>query len=655
MKHRKHARSFGLRSVEVSAFKRRGVRSSKGSLGKRAASHATDSTEQDYEKAPRKSLAHKTAVRMLLPVKTNHGIIRKTQVLTEQEPLEPLTQLETDENLREKAPKLPLPVQENHTAAQSLSQKYRQLQSVKQRIGALAAGIVEDPQERVAHLKELIALLRSGSPGFVPIVQRLAALTLLEIFRDVVPGYAIAEVAKNPNVRLKKETRALQGFEDALLRHYGQYVALLRKLLARNERKEPRSEIRSTLSAELAHVAARCVCGLLLAHPHFNLHDQLVALVVHCLGSADEELSRTACDTLQQLYRQDRLGEVSLVAVRRTKALLRSRGLKVHPRVLEPFLELRLREKIASQEKPDLKKARERLSKLSRREHKHHKRMQRLDAELREADAQESDVRRDRLQAQILEQLLWTYAHVLKQVPSRPQLKRLLQPVLRGVARFAHLVNLDFLEDLLQALSALLELLDFHEFPLCLQAAFALLSGEGKALNVDPQRFYVGLFQCLLASPVVDVESLLLCWQPMVADRCRSLPGTRLKALVKRLATLCLAHPRSLAPTLALGTLVRSEPRLQVLLDTTDVQGPFRPELPDPDHAGEAPLWELQLLRHHYQPNVAILGGTLASMGRLPPALARLAPLKVARKLEDPLEALPNKAARSRCKKTGVK
>lgn len=626
---------------------------SRSLLGKRSADD-TDYLEKTYEKSPRRSLAHDKKVKMLLPVKTGHGVVRKSQVIDDQQDdaLHQTDDSEEEDQSNSAAARLPDEPPQNlqpRTAAQQLSFQYSKLRELKQRMGTLACGIVEDPQERVTHLKELLAFLRAdGSSGLglgaEHLLRRLAALTLLEVFKDVVPGYAITGPTTTGNARLKKDTRALQSYEEALLRYYGQYVACLRKMLARHDRsgkkKSPEGGVRQRLTAQLAHVAGRCACGLLLAHPHFNLREQLVSLVVHCLGSEDEELSRTACHSLKQLYRQDRLGQATLEAVRKTRALLRARGLQVHPRVLEPFLDLKLKEEPQSQSAPNLKKVRERLRKLSRREHKHHKRLQKLEAQLRETEAQESEVQRDRLQGQILQQLLWTYAHVLKQVLQRPVIKPLLGPVLRGVSRFAHLVNLDFLEDLLGALSALLDQLGPREVPLCLQAAFALLSGQGKALNVDPQRFYLALFDCLLSA--VDARAVLFCWRPMVADRCRSLSAGRIRALVKRLATLCLAQTGgALALSLALGALVRSEPRLQVLLDSTEDQGPFRPQLPDPDHAGSAPLWELHLLRRHCHPSLASWAGALATGSRLPPALARLEPHKALSSPHDLLSAFP--------------
>lgn len=597
-----------------------------------------------------------STVRMLLPVKTKHGIVRKTQVVASKDDRaseEEQQEESGSEDFEDSQPALPaaeVPPEEKvpRTPVKSLSEKYRQLQQVKQRIGSLASAIVEDPQDKVGHFKELVALLREGAPGISHIVQRFAALTLLEVFKDVVPGYAITAPTAHgsgPKQRLKKETRALIGYEETLLRYYGQYVGCLRKILARHLKrlKTQQSALRLRLSTALAQVAARCVCGLLLAHPHFNLCGQLIELTVHCLGSPDDKMSLMACQALRHLYRQDRLGESTLEAVKRTRALLKARGLQVHPRVLDPFLALRLREPRAAGQghNIDLKKVREGLSKMSRKEHRQHKRMRRLEHQLRETEAEESEVRKDRLQGQILQQLLWTYAHVLKQVPQRPVLKPLLRPVFRGLAQYAHLVNLDFLEDILDALGTLLNLLGSRDAPGCLQAAFALLSGQGQALTIDPQRFYVALFRCLLETPPASARSLLLCWRPMVVNRCRSLSVTRLRALCKRFATLCLGHPNALGLTLSLGMLLRSEPRLQGLLEVAESQAVFRPFVGDPDHAGSAPLWELHTLRKHYDPSAAAIAKAVGSSNRLPPALASLDPVRLAGKRVDPLEALP--------------
>lgn len=597
-------------------------------------------------------------VRMLLPVKTKHGIVRKTQVVatkddpaSEEEQLdesgsEDLEDIQPEPPAAEASPEDTVP----RTPVKSLSEKYRQLQQVKQRIGSLASAIVEDPQDKVGHFKELVALVREGAPGISHIVKRLAALTLLEVFKDVVPGYAITAPTvhgSGPKQRLKKETRALIGYEETLLRYYGQYVGCLRKILARHLKrlKTQQSALRLRLSTALAQVAAKCVCGLLLAHPHFNLCGQLIELTVHCLGSPDDKMSVMACQALRHLYRQDRLGESTLEAVKRTRALLKARGLQVHPRVLDPFLSLRLRvPKAAGQgHNIDLKKVREGLSKMSRKEHRQHKRMRRLEYQLRETEAEENEARKDRLQGQIVQQLLWTYAHVLRQVPQRPVLKPLLRPVFKGLAQYAHLVNLDFLEDILDALGTLLNLLGSRDAPRCLQAAFALLSGQGQALTIDPQRFYVALFRCLLESPPASARSLLLCWRLMVINRCRSLSVARLRALCKRFATLCLGHPNSSGLSLSLGMLIRSQPRLQGLLEASESQAIFQPFVGDPDHAGSAPLWELHTLRKHYNPSVAAIAKAVGSSNRVPPALASLDPVRLAGKRVDPLAALPDR------------
>lgn len=319
--------------------------------------------------------------------------------------------------------------------------------------------------------------------------------------------------------------------------------------------------------------------------------------------------------------------------------------MQVHPRVLDPFLSLRLRvPKAAGQgHNIDLKKVREGLSKMSRKEHRQHKRMRRLEYQLRETEAEENEARKDRLQGQIVQQLLWTYAHVLRQVPQRPVLKPLLRPVFKGLAQYAHLVNLDFLEDILDALGTLLNLLGSRDAPRCLQAAFALLSGQGQALTIDPQRFYVALFRCLLESPPASARSLLLCWRLMVINRCRSLSVARLRALCKRFATLCLGHPNSSGLSLSLGMLIRSQPRLQGLLEASESQAIFQPFVGDPDHAGSAPLWELHTLRKHYNPSVAAIAKAVGSSNRVPPALASLDPVRLAGKRVDPLAALPDR------------
>ena len=96
--------------------------------------------------------------------------------------------------------------------------------------------------------------------------------------------------------------------------------------------------------------------------------------------------------------------------------------------------------------------------------------------------------------------------------------KALLSLVLEGLSKFAHLINFEFFDDLIGILHQFIEFgqLDDHQNLHSLQTIFTILSGEGNALNIDPQKAYSHLYVILLNinlfSSNEDIKSLLSCF-----------------------------------------------------------------------------------------------------------------------------------------------
>ena len=60
-----------------------------------------------------------------------------------------------------------------------------------------------------------------GDPRLGSTVKKLVVLSLLEIFRDVIPSYRIRALTdQERSQRMKKETLALVDFEEGLLKNY---------------------------------------------------------------------------------------------------------------------------------------------------------------------------------------------------------------------------------------------------------------------------------------------------------------------------------------------------------------------------------------------------------------------------------------------------
>lgn len=66
--------------------------------------------------------------------------------------------------------------------------------------------------------------------------------------------------------------------------------------------------------------------------------------------------------------------------------------------------------------------------------------------------------------------------------------------------RFAHVINVDFFEDLLKVLQGFLKDNEMQErqFLLCISTVLAVLDGQGAALTMDPTAFHQHLYNSLV-------------------------------------------------------------------------------------------------------------------------------------------------------------
>lgn len=268
-----------------------------------------------------------------------------------------------------------------------------------------------------------------------------------------------------------------------------------------------------------------------------------------------------------------------------------------------------------------------------------------------------------------LKLLFVLYFRILK----NPRQTSLLPAALRGISKYAHLVNIDFFKDLVHVLKSLImresdmvdsdakesRSVDIQRRLLCIVTAFELLSGQGlsrlarmkyvsncqpgEALNIDLSDFVKYLYSIILPiSELLQIhESLSITGsrtsrQPTVADMLfqaltivfsprtagRTMPW-RSAAFAKRLLIASL----NWTPTVALRaldfveSLVLKEPKLEALLSTDDrhVDGVYLPEVEDPQlsHSFGTSFFELlQLQQRHYDSRIRESARRLASYTR---------------------------------------
>lgn len=494
--------------------------------------------EQDYERRPRK-LGKKDKENTRLPIKTAEGL---QMVESEPEAEESDSFLGTDDDedgdeneadfddedmedadeAAEETPKVPLKLQ---------------IIQAKEELARLATIINEDPEEHISSFKSMADMVENGQHVTI---QKLALAAQAAVYKDVIPGYRIRPLSEEDmSAKVSKEVRKLRSFEQSLLSGYKHYVQKLLDLTKSSKRDT------AAVDPGLKSIAINCACNLLLSVPHFNFRTELLKILVNRLAKRQIDADFVKCrETVEEVFRKDNDGIVSLEAVRLLSKMMKAKDFRVHESVLDTFLHLRLLSEFSAKGSRDRvdrrpaeeettfhgKKPKQKREFRTKRERKLQKERKAVEKDMKEADAIVSHEERDKNQAETLKLVFGTYFRILKlRIPN------LMGPVLEGLAKYAHLINQDFFGDLLEALKDLIghavksEVEDGDEEEaqeesestsrdaqrealLCTITAFALLEGQdiskaASSLHLDLSFFVTHLYRSLYSLSVnPDVE-----------------------------------------------------------------------------------------------------------------------------------------------------
>ncbi|XP_018418175.1 PREDICTED: nucleolar complex protein 3 homolog [Nanorana parkeri] len=595
--------------------------------------HATkrkgDNVIEKYEKMPRrmKTEPEKELIH-LLPIKDKRGIIpqskEKPVVHSEEEDEGQEALMEVQGN--EGVPEEPLHLMSTEELIQHRREK---LEEKKVHIATLASSILADPENSIRKLKELRAMLMEQDSTVAVTVRKLVLLSLMEIFKDLAPAYKIRPLTEEEKTaRVKKDTQRLREFEEGLVSQYKFYLENLEQTIKDwKQMKTKKSEVVSLKAYRgLAEVAVMCLCELMISLSHFNFHNNIIVLVVPLIDDKCKKIADVCIEAVKKLFRQDKFGHASLAAVKVISGLVKSKNYDVRPEVLNILLHLRIKEVELKKDADDIAPKQKLMSykdkrkNLSRMQRKWRKAEEKLERELLEAEASESKEKKLKLHTETLNIVFLTYFRILK----RAQKSVLLPAVLEGLAKFAHLINIEFFDDLLVVLHKLIDSgdLSYRESLHCVQTAFNVLSGQGDVLNIDPLKFYSHLYKTLygLHAGCTNDDTLiaLQCLELMLTKRRKQVSHQRALAFVKRLSTLALhVLPNSSIGILSTNRgLLQTFPKTDILLDNeSQGSGLYLPELDEPEYcnAQSSALWELHCLQRHFHPVVRIFAAHLCA------------------------------------------
>lgn len=519
------------------------------------------------------------------------------------------------------------------------------LRRIETLVGASASAIIGAPEYNMSKLKDLLICLNKIELGpfnanehrkTIIGIHRLIAKSATKVFEDIIPSYRIKQNDAEDSVKLSREVLRLRQYErnfSSIYKNY--YLDYLKRMLDCIKANPASTFYTKLIKADtqdrqlLAETALECFGQLLVAHPHFNFRDQLISnLVMFNAQTKHERCAEIAHKYLSKALRYDKLGEVSLEVTSSICDLAKKRKLSVSSCLFKTLLDLRLIDvKTAdSEEKVKRKAEKEKLAALkkkqSRKERKKDKKMKKLKNELLETEAHTTNDQKLKYHKTILKKLFVTYFRLLKYHEDLLGEQRetfkfvtLLPPVLEGVAKFAHLIDVRICNDMFPLINKLIENRDLstncklH----CLSTVFVMYrSLENELGAVDPESFYKHLYVILtnLHAPELseqEFSSLNCCTHLMLIKRARHISNQRYCAFVRRLLVLALnIPPRFVSPLLeSVRILFLQRPSICALLDSSNYSdfgaGQFDIEIDDPDysHADASVAWELHMLRNH--------------------------------------------------------
>lgn len=529
-------------------------------------------------------------------------------------------------------------------------------ESKKCKLAELGMALLADPESNIKSLKEMLQIARDDNPS----ISKLGFLSLLAVFKDIIPGYRIRlPTEKELEMKVSKEVKKMRFYESTLL---SAYKAYLQKLIA--SEKQP----------VFHQVVVRCICNLLDAVPHFNCCEILLEVVVRNLGSQDVVVRKLCCATIKSLFTNEGKhgGAATVEAVRLIANHVKVKNCQLHPDFVEVFMSLSFDEDLQRREVPDDKskvknkknnkrKSIEEPSQLQQNERKKNKKelmlktREEVAAEYKAASLAPDVMEKRRMQTETISAVFETYFRILKHtmmftaVSSEANASSiggasgahpLLAPCLKGLGKFSHLIDLDYIGDLMNYLKRLAgggssndgpsqknsNHLTVTERLRCCIVAFRVMRNNLDALNVDLQDFFVQLYNLILEyRPGRDQgEVLAEALKIMLCDD-RQHDMQKAAAFVKRLATfsLSIGSAESMAALVTLKNLLQKNIKCRNLLENDagggSVSGSisiYQPYAMDPNLSGAlaSVLWEINLLSKHYHPSISTAASSIAGM-----------------------------------------
>lgn len=402
--------------------------------------------------------------------------------------------------------------------------------------------ILSSPEIHHAKLKSLLEV--ASDPDSY--ISALAITSLCAVFIDILPGYHI-RLIKEETTSLSKEVRAQRMFEGMLLAYYQDYLKLLKEKAKKNLG------------------AIRCMCRLLNALPHFNFRERL--LISLSLKVAQYP------DIVLPCFKEVILGnelELRLMCIKSINKLLGIQSYKHMPTELIEvlaqldlsYLEAPIQENKRSRDEVDLEK------------------------EILEAEESLTPQNRAKFNLNTLREIVAIYFKIIKDCPK----SHLFPSVLRGVGKYASILNVELVKDLIKTLLDMLssgELVGESRLQ-CIQTCLMISNSSGNRIKVEDRDLTMTLYDSLLFLPTSLKEQTVLvnCLSTYFLDR-KQFSYEVVAAFIKRLLSVAFHSDVDMLKALVciVKKMAQKYPRTCGLFDSDDYeeeQDMYLPEVDDP-------------------------------------------------------------------------
>lgn len=384
-------------------------------------------------------------MRLLLPVKTKDGVITKRIIEEEIKEEEENYEKENDENDEELDSDTEVISElktkeikniEQVSNVELLACRDEVLRSKKFKIGILASSLLENPEIKIKNLGILLELMDETNTEVYITVRKLATVSLLEVFKDLLPSYNINSSIQE-GIKLKKDTFQLQNYETALLKYYKIYLQKLEKMAGKLRQKKGDTRKIPEPIKNLGDLAVTSMCDLLVTNPYFNFSPNIANFLIPLLDNKRLNVRETISNCFSQIFKDDKRGELSLTIVRKINQYIKTHGHSVHCEVVTVLLSLKIKNIDLDKEREDdtkqkkLMNHKQRILALSKRERKRSKKLEAVEKEMLEIKAEENKVKKQKLLTEITSVVFTIYFRILKEAPN----SKVLSCCLEGLAK----------------------------------------------------------------------------------------------------------------------------------------------------------------------------------------------------------------------------